>query len=232
MSFLFKNRDDLEKLEELASFIEQVKAVRLQENLGKDYVHVDMKKVFEPMTDIVKVVSSSKTKTITETSIENNQTIEKLNEKVLELMIDKGMLAPYLSSFLVNLFKPEIKSQFRLMKDLNSAKMNENFINTSVPLTPFSNLLIFRDSNESFRLDGDLLKTITNYKFNVDHSNPQDRKLIYEFGKEMEFENKPTGRPSNRDKSMIILFNSPATMASGISNTMFCHVILRNYVID
>ena len=232
MSFLIRNRDDLEKLEELASFIEQVKAVRLQEKLGKNYVHVDMKKVFQPMTDIVKVVSNSKTKTITETSIENNQTIENLNENFLELMIDKGMLAPYLSSFLVNLFKPENKSQFRLMKDLNSSKMNENFINTSVPLTPYSNLLIFRDSNESFRLDGDLLKTITNYKFNVDHSNLQDRKLIYEFGKEMEFENKPKGRPSNRDKSMIILLNSPATMASGISNTMFCHVSLRNYVID
>ena len=58
---------------------------------------------------------------------------------------------------------------------------------------------------------------MVNYKFNVDHSNTQDKKTIYEFGKEMKFENKQKGRPSNRDKSMIKLLNSPAIMASGIS---------------
>ena len=42
-------------------------------------------------------------------------------------------------------------------------------------------------SNKSSKLDGDLLKTITIYYFNVDHSNPLDRKTIYEFGKEMKF---------------------------------------------
>ena len=44
-------------------------------------------------------------------------------------------------------------------------------------------MLTFRDSNKSSKLDGVLLKTMTNFNFNVDHSNPQDRKLIYEFGK-------------------------------------------------
>ena len=38
-------------------------------------------------------------------------------------------------------------------------------------------MLIFRDSNESFKSDGDLLERIT-YDFIVDHSNQQDRKLI------------------------------------------------------
>ena len=33
-------------------------------------------------------------------------------------------------------------------------------------------MLIFRDSNKSFNLNGDLLKTITEYDFNVSHSNP------------------------------------------------------------
>ena len=79
----------------------------------------------------------------------------------------------------------------------------------------------FRFSNESFELDGDLLKTIIIYIFNVDHSNPRDRKLVYEFGKEMKSDVKPKGPPSNRDNSMIKLFNSPAIMASGISNIMF-----------
>ena len=36
----------------------------------------------------------------------------------------------------------------------------------------------FRDGNRSFKLDGNLLKTITNYDFNISNSNPQDRKLI------------------------------------------------------
>ena len=37
-------------------------------------------------------------------------------------MNDEGMIAPYLASSLVNLFKSEKKSQFRLINDLNSTK--------------------------------------------------------------------------------------------------------------
>ena len=48
---------------------------------------------------------------------------------------------------------------------------------------------------------------MTNHKFNIGHSNPQDRKMLYEFGKEVKFDNKPKGRPSNTDKSMIKLVN-------------------------
>ena len=42
-------------------------------------------------------------------------------------------------------------------------------------------MLTFRDSIRSFNLDGDLLKTMTNFDFNVHHSNSQDRKLLHEF---------------------------------------------------
>ena len=48
-------------------------------------------------------------------------------------------------------------------------------------------MLTFRDTNKSFKVNEDLLKTTINYNFNVDHSNPQDRKIIYKFGKEMKF---------------------------------------------
>ena len=94
--------------------------------------------------------------------------------------------------------------------------MNDFLINTSIPVTLYSNMLTLRDSNKSFKLDGDLLKTMTNYNFNVDHSNPQDRKLIYEFGK-MNFNIMQVGRKSLTDRSLIRLFKSPAIMASGIS---------------
>ena len=132
-------------------------------------------------------------------------------------MNDKGMLAPYLASSLVNRFIPPNKIQFRLIKDITSTKLNEFLINTSVPVTLFSNMLTFRDTNKAFEIEGDLLKAMTNFEFNIDHSNPQDRKIIFEFGKEMKFDFKQKGRPSNRAKSVIKLLNSPAIMAPRIS---------------
>ena len=99
--------------------------------------------------------------------------------------------------------------------------MNDFLINEGIPVIPFSNMLLFRDSNKSFKLDGDLLETMTNYDFNVSQSDPKDQKLIYEFGKEMKFNIKQKGRKSGRDKSMIKLLKSPAIMASGVSNTIF-----------
>ena len=72
---------------------------------------------------------------------------------------------------------------------------------------------------------------MTNYDFNVSHSNPQDQKLIYEFGKEMKFNIEQQGRKSNRDLSLIKLLGLPAIMASGIS-TYFYHLILMIYVIE
>ena len=134
-----------------------------------------MTKVFEPLTDTLKKTSENTTKTITEISINNNKAIENLNEKILELMDDKGLIAPYLTSSLVEVFKKDNKSQFRLKKDPNSTKLNVFLRHGTIPVTIFSNMIVFRDSNKSFRLEGDLLKVITNYKFNVDHSNPQDK---------------------------------------------------------
>ena len=221
MLYSIKNREDLENLEELASLQNQVKVVRLQDKLGEQNFHEDMKKVFEPMTDVIKSTSDNKTKTLTENSMNNKKAIENLNEKILELMNDRGMIAPYLAFSLVNLFKPENKSQFKLKKDLNSTKINDFLINGGIPVTLFSNILLFRDSNKSFKLDGYLLETITNYDFNVDHSNQQDRKLIYEFAKEMNFNIRQKGNKSDRDKSVVRLLKSPAIMASGITKTIF-----------
>ena len=73
-------------------------------------------KLFEPVADIMKNNSENITKTLTEKSINNNKAIENSNQKILELMNDKGMTSPYLACSLVNLFKPENKGQFRLKK--------------------------------------------------------------------------------------------------------------------
>ena len=98
--------------------------------------------------------------------------------------------------------------------------MNDFSINGTILVTIFRNMITFTDSNKTFRLEGDLLKVITNYKFNADHSSPQDKKLIYEFAKEMNYDTKSTGRPSTRHTSIIKILESPAIMASGISKTI------------
>ena len=221
MLYSIKNVEDLEKLEELASLQNQVKTVRLQDRLGKQNFHEDMRKLYEPLTDTIKKTSENISKTISETSSENTKAISDLNEKVLELMNEKGLIAPYLASSLVNLFKPENKSQFRLEKDLNSTKMNDFLIHGSIPITLFSNMITFRDSNKSFKLEGDLLELITNYNFNADHSSPQDKKLISEFAREMNYDTKSTGRPSTRHTSIIKILKSPAILASGVLKTLF-----------
>ena len=64
------------------------------------------------------------------------------------------------------------------MKDPNSIRMNDFLIVGGIPVSLYSNMLTFRDSNKSFQLDGDLLKTMTQNDFNVSHSHPQDQKLI------------------------------------------------------
>ena len=217
MLYSIKNVEDLQKLNELVSLQNQVNEVRLQDKLCEQNYHEDSKKIFKPMTDAIKNTSETITKTLTENSINNNKAIENLNEKISELMDEKGMIAPYLVSSLSKFFKLENKSQFRLRKDPNSTKINDFLIHRGIPVTLFSNMIIFRDSNKSFKLEGDLLKLITNYKFNANHSSPQDKKLIYEFAKEMNYDTKSIGRPSIRHKSVIKILESPAIMASGVT---------------
>ena len=216
MLFPIKNREDLEKLNELVSLQNQVKTVRLQDKLGEQNFHEDMKKVYEPLTNTIKNVSENISKTLTESSIINNKAIENLNENVLESMNDKGLI----DSSLIEVIKSDNKGQFRLTKDHNSTKPNDFLINEKVPVTIFSNMLTFRDTKKVFKIEGDLYKVITEYKFNVDHSNQQDRKIIYQFGKEMKYKLKNKGRPSIRHNSMIRLLNQPPITASGFTKTI------------
>ena len=210
--FSIKNREDLRKLEELASLQNRVEEVRLRGKVGKQNIHQNIRKVLEPVTDTKKCTSENLTKTITEPYIENNKALEILNETVLELMKHKSMIAPYLAYSLVNLFKTENKSQFKKIKHLNSTEMNDCLINTSVQVNVYSNMLTFRH----LLLERDLLRLMTNYIFSVDHSNPHNRKVNHEFGEELKIDIKQVGRPNTRDVSLIKLFESPAIMDSGI----------------
>ena len=78
MLYAIKDREDLEKLIELVSLENQVKVVRLQDKFGKQSFHEDMKKVFEPVSKSLENTSQDITKTVTESSINNNKAIENL----------------------------------------------------------------------------------------------------------------------------------------------------------
>ena len=90
--FPIKDSQDLKELEELASLQNQVKVVLLQNKLGTQNFHDDMEKVFEPVTKSIKDVSEEVTKTITETSNNNNEALEFLNNNLLEIVNDRGIL--------------------------------------------------------------------------------------------------------------------------------------------
>ena len=95
MLYSIKNIEGLEKLEELASLKNQAEEIRLQDKLGKQKFHENRRKVFAPLTDTIENTFESITKTITETSINKNKGMEKLNDKHLEILNDRGLIASY-----------------------------------------------------------------------------------------------------------------------------------------
>ena len=221
MLYSIKDREDLENLNKLVSLQNQVKLVKLQDKLGEQNFHEDLKKVFEPVTKSFENTSENITKAITETSIKNNQAIENVKNNLLEIMNDRGILATYLMSPLSRITNPENTSQFKLVKDPSSNRVNDLKINKLIPITLYGNMLTFRDTNKKFELKGDLLEMITNSKFNVDLASLSDKKLMYDFAKEMHFDLNAPGNKSTRDRKLIKLLKSPAILASGVSKTIF-----------
>ena len=175
MLYSIKDREDLENLEELVSLQDQVKVVRLQDKLGKQNFHEDMEKVCEPVSKSLENTSEILLKAITETSIKNNLAIENINNNLLEIMNDRGILATYLMSPLSKITNPENSSQFKLVKDPNSNRVNDLLMKNKIPITLYGNMLTFRDTNKQFELKGDLLEMITNCKYNVNLASLTDK---------------------------------------------------------
>ena len=146
--YAIKNNEELENLKELVSLENQVKVVRPQDKLGKQNFHEDIKIVFEPVTKSLENTSQDITKPITETSNKNNQAIETLNNKLLEIMNDRGILATYLMSPLSKITNPENSSQFKLVKDYNSNRVNDLLMKNTIPITLYNILLTFHDTGK------------------------------------------------------------------------------------
>ena len=108
----------------------------------------------------------------------------------------RGILATYLMSPLSKITNPENTSQFKLVMDHNSNGVNDLKINKTILITLYGNILTFRDTNKQFELKGDLLEMITNSKFNVDLAGLSDKKLLYDFAKEINFDMRAQGNKS------------------------------------
>ena len=134
-----------------------------------------MKKVFEPVTNTIKNTSESITITKTEGSIRKKQSMENLNNKILEIMNDGGILTSYLMSPLSKMTNPENSSQFKLVKYSTSKRVNDLLIHNTIQITLNDNLLTFRDTNKVFELKGDLLNMITNKNYIVDLASLADK---------------------------------------------------------
>ena len=63
-------------------------------------------------------------------------------------MNDRGIIASYLLSPLSKITHPENSTQFKLVKDNNSNRVNDLLIKNTIPITLHDNLLTFRDTNK------------------------------------------------------------------------------------
>ena len=75
------------------------------------------------------------------------------------------------------------------------------------------------------------MKLITNKNYNVGIDNLSDKKIMFDFAKEIYFDGEAPGKKRPRYRSVIWFLKSPAIMVSGIS-TFSYQDILINFVID
>ena len=114
-------------------------------------------------------------------------------------MKDRGKIASYLLSTLSKITNPENTTQFKLVEDSYLNRVDGLLKHNSIPVTLYDNLLTFRDTGKEFKLKGDLLKMITNKKYNVDLASLSDKKSMYDFAKEMNVDLKAQGDESTRN---------------------------------
>ena len=93
------------------------------------------------------------------TSKENNKAILNFNDKLLEIKKNRGIIATFLISALSEITNPGTTSQFKIVKDTNSNRVNDLLINKIKPVSLCNNLLTYRDRDKvtiekrSFEID-------------------------------------------------------------------------------
>ena len=103
-----------------------------------------------------------------ETSKEIDNAISKINNKLLDIMNDRGILKSSLLSPLSEKTYPENTSQDKFVKNSDSIKVNDLLTNKAKPVTLDDTLLTVSDTDKNFELKEELLKTLTNKIYDVD----------------------------------------------------------------
>ena len=70
----------------------------------------------------------------------------------------------------------ENSTQFELVTDSTSTRVEDFLINKTTPIPPYNNFLTFRDTVKVFELQGDLLEMITNKNYKFDLASLLDEK--------------------------------------------------------
>ena len=102
--------------------------------------------------------------------MKKNKALGSLNDKLLEKLNDRRILASFLLSPLSKITNPENNRQFKLVRDPSSNGVNDLVTIDTTPVYLYNNLPTFRQTDEKFELQEDLLKMITNKNYNVDRA--------------------------------------------------------------
>ena len=87
---------------------------------------------------------------MTESSKENNKALTSVNNKLLEILNDRGIIASYLLSPPSKITNPERTSQFEIVKYHNSNRVINLLLHNTLPVTLHNNFLAFRGTNKKF----------------------------------------------------------------------------------
>ena len=123
-----------------------------------------------------------------ENSKQNNLALDNLNDKLLALMKYRCIISSYLLSPLSKITNPENTTQFKIVIDHNSNRVNDMLMKSTTTFILHDSWLAFRDTGKVFKLEGELLKMITNQNFIIDHASLSHKKLMYDYAKEMHFD--------------------------------------------
>ena len=138
-----KQRDS-DSLDELASLENQVKNLRLQNELGKQKLHLDIEKVFEPATNAFEEAANETTKEISKAVRDTTKAIElkrevirSLTDECLKFLNDQGVMSSYLGRSSANPFKPK-KFNLDYLMILLQKQWRIFLLNTNIPVTLYS----------------------------------------------------------------------------------------------
>ena len=104
--------------------------------------------------------------------------------------------------------------------DPKSNSVNDLLVNKTLLVTLYIILLTVRATDKIFELQGEFLKIITNKNYNVVLAELSDNQIMYDFSKEICFDQKASGKKSPRNRSPIRLPKSLGIKisASGVSS--------------